>query len=242
MQTNLPLTESNDNHKPWGKLQGFIDQDVEEMREVNHTPGFIQVHEMEDTLETKEMETTAGGDVMYAQPRKNSTFKEQNKDDNISRPQGTDTTGADAEDAGVEADETGDGSSPVYGKVHKTQNKPHVNKQDKMSQDDNAELWPSTDPPAYDPVLIENNYTEIPNLADVDPGLKPTAVVKPVVHPTVSKPEGDLQSPPYSNDRAPTSVGNSMPIIKKFKPKDRSESQPPRGDSNPARSPSIPRM
>ncbi len=107
LQTNLPLTESNDKHL------GSSDQDVEDMRETNLTPGFIQVHEMEDTPETKEMETIAGGDVMYAQPREKSTFKEQNKDDNISRPQGIDASGVDAEDAGVEADETGDGSSPV---------------------------------------------------------------------------------------------------------------------------------
>ncbi|XP_071805428.1 uncharacterized protein [Asterias amurensis] len=229
-QTNVPLTESNDHNEPWGKHSGSIGQDVEEMREINPTPDFIQEPETENALEMKEMETAVGGDVVYAQPRKKSTSKEQNKDE-IGRPQGTDATGVDAEDAGAEVDETGgDESPPVYGKVQKTKNKPQ-HKDDRIYEDDHAEVWQSTDPP---PGLIEDNYTEIPNMTAIDPGLKPTAVVKPVVHPTVSKPEDDLQSSPHSNDGVSPSVGDK-PIIKKFQPKDRSVSQPPRGGSNPAR-------
>ncbi|XP_071805432.1 uncharacterized protein [Asterias amurensis] len=228
-QTNVPLTESNDHHEPWGKHSGSIGQDVEKMREINPTPGFIEEPETENALEMKDMETSAGGDVVYAQPRKKSTSKEQNKD-KIGRPQGTGATGVDAEDAGAEVDETGGGESPPDGKVQKTKNKPQ-HKEERMSEDDHAELWQSTDPP---PGLIEDNYTEIPNMTAIDPGLKPTAVVKPVVHPTVSKPEDDLQSSPHSNDGVSPSVGDK-PIIKKFQPKDRSVSQPQRGGCNPNR-------
>ena len=226
-QTNVPLTESNDHHEPWGKHSGSIGQDVEEMRELNPTPGYIQEPETEDAHEMKEMYTTAA-DVVYAQPRNKSISKEQNKGE-IGRPQGIDAAGVDAEDAGAEVDETGDESPPVYGKVQKTKNKPQP-KEDRMSKDDNAEVWQSTDPPGH----IKNNYTEIPNMTAIDPGLKPTAVVKPVVHPTVSKPEDDLQSSFHSNDGASPSVGDK-PSVKKFQPKGRSESQAPRGGSNPTR-------